>query len=199
MCENEIKRYQVLNELADQNGLVIIGGSDDREIPLCELKQAFALDARLYNRSMTDLSVKDAVRYYDTCIRPLNPESVLIHIGEADLKLFAEDSSAFDRKYRELIEHIRSLNKKCDIAIISLKNPKEDAVISEMNKHLKYISDSERCEYGDITTKRVWNPKETRDVISFVYSTGFIHPLKNKRPLYDLVKILFCFEPACVV
>lgn len=199
MCENEIKRYQVLNELADQNGLVIIGGSDDREIPLCELKQAFALDARLYNRSMTDLSVKDAVRYYDTCIRTLNPESVLIHIGEADLKLFAEDSSSFDRKYRELIEHIRSLNKKCDIAIISLKNPKEDAVISEMNKHLKYISDSERCEYGDITTKRVWNPKETRDVISFVYSTGFIHPLKNKRPLYDLVKILFCFAPACVV
>lgn len=199
MCENEIKRYQTLNELADQNGLVIIGGSIDREIPLCELKQAFALESKLYNRSITELSVKDGVKYYDTCIKSLNPESVLLHIGEADLAFFAEDSSAFDRKYRELIEHIRSLNKQCDIAIISLKNPEEDPVIAEMNKHLKYISDSERCEYEDITTKRVWNPKETREVVSFVYSTGFVRPLKNKRPLYDLVKILFCFEPSYAV
>lgn len=199
MCEKEMKRYRALNALAEQGGLVIVGGSSDREIPLCELKQAFALDSKLYNRSMTELSLKDAVKYYDTCIETLNPETVFLHIGESDLAFFVEDSAAFDQKYHELIEHIRNRNKKCDIVIVSLKNPDEDAVITEINKHLKYISDSERCEYGDITTKRVWNPKETRDVVSFLYSTGFVRPFKNKRPLYDLVKILFCFEPSYAV
>ena len=47
----------------------------------------------------------------------------------------------------------------------------------------------------DIAEKRVWNPKETKDIVSFVYSTGFIQPLKNRRPIFDLIKILFCYEP----
>lgn len=198
MFENEIKKYTALNELAEQNGLVIIGGTEDKEIPLCELKQAFALDSKLYNRSAADLSVYTASEYYDTCVAPLNPESVFLHLGAADVNAFEENPSDFDIKYRELIEHIRTLNKKCSIVIISLKNPDESAVITEMNKHLKYIAESERCQYGDISAKRVWNPKETKDVVSFVYSVGFVRPLTNKRPIYDLIKILFGYEPSYV-
>ena len=66
--------------------------------------------------------------------------------------------------------------------------------IEEINKHLKYIADFEKCEYGNIANKKVWNPKSTMNAVSFVYDIGFIRPLKNKRPLYDLVKILFCCE-----
>lgn len=196
MYGNEIKKYQALNELAEQNGIVIIGGEEDKEIPLCELKQAFELNSNLYNRSVTNLSVNNALEIYDTCVAELNPESVLLHIGTADISLFKENSSEFDRKYRELIEHIRTSNRKCNIAIISLKNHEENSDIAEINKHLKYIAESERCEFGDISAKRVWNPKQTKDVVSFVYSIGFVHALKNKRPIYDLVKILFCYEPS---
>ena len=66
--------------------------------------------------------------------------------------------------------------------------------MNEMNRHLKYLADSEKCEYGDIASKRVWNPKAEMEAVSFVYSIGFVNPLQNKRPLYDLVKILFCYE-----
>ena len=194
MFENEIKKYQALNELAEQNGIVIIGGTEDKNIPLCELKQAFELNSNLYNRSVDNLSVNDVSKIYDTCVAQLNPESVLLHIGNADLKLFEDNSSDFDNKYRELIKHIRTSNSKCNIAIISLKNADDNNNIAEINKHLKYIAESERCEYGDISTKRVWNPKQTKDVVSFVYSIGFVHSLKNKRPIYDLVKILFCYN-----
>lgn len=194
MFENEIKKYQALNELAEQNGIVIIGGTEDKNIPLCELKQAFELNSNLYNRSVDNLSVNDVSKIYDTCVAQLNPESVLLHIGNADLKLFEDNSSDFDNKYRELIKHIRTSNSKCNIAIISLKNADDNNNIAEINKHLKYIAESERCEYGDISTKRVWNPKQTKDVVSFVYSIGFVHTLKNKRPIYDLVKILFCYN-----
>ena len=165
----------------------------NREIPLCELKQAFDLNSRLYNRSFSNMSILDAKEIYDTCIAPLHPEYVLLHIGDADLKFFEENSSEFDQKYRELIHHIKSANLKCTIAIISLKNYDEDATIAELNKHLKYIADSEHCEFGDISMKRVWNPQQTKDIASFLYSTGFVRPLKIKRPIYDLAKILFCY------
>ena len=64
--------------------------------------------------------------------------------------------------------------------------------ITKLNKQLKYIADSEKCEFCDISQKRVWNPQQTKDVVSFVYNIGFVHPLKNKRSLNDLVRLLFC-------
>lgn len=194
MIENIRKKYKALNELANQNGILIFGGTEDREIPLCELKQAFVLNENLYNRSVANLSVVNAAEIYTACAAVLNPETVILHIGMADIKLFEESTPQFEQKYRELIERIRENNKKCHIAIVSFKNPDAAAEIAVLNKHLKYIAESEQCEYCDISAKRVWNPKQTRDVVSFVYSMGFVRPLKNKRPIYDLAKILFCCE-----
>lgn len=191
MTEQELKKYTSLNELSEAAGTVIFGSASDKEIPLCELKQAFSLRETLYNRSFARLSVKDAVKAYDSCIAELTPSCILLHLGEADIALFAEDSSAFDKHYRNLVQHIKSATPSCTIGIITLKNPDNSSVIAELNKHLKYIADSERCEFEDISVKRVWNPKETKEVASFVYSTGFVRPLKNHRSIYDLVKILF--------
>mgnify|MGYP003300079331 CR=1 FL=1 len=191
MFETKIKQYKSLNKLAEKNGIVIFGGNEDLDIPIGELRQAFSIESKMYNRSIDGLSINNAINVYDECISPLVPETILIHIGSADLKNFEKESTIFDQKFRELITHIRLLNKKCRIAIVSLKNYNNDLKIAEINKHLKYIAESEHCEYGDIANKRVWNPKGTLDAVSFVYSTGFVHPLKNKRPIYDLVKIFF--------
>lgn len=199
MYENEVKKYQSLNQLAEPNGIVIFGGTSDKEIPLCELKQAFDLSTNLYNRSTEQLSINTALSFYDACIKSLAPDSILLHIGEADFDYFKENSADFCQKYRELIIFIRNTNKKCNIAIISFKNPDDNPAVAELNKHLKYIAESECCEYGDISAKRVWNPKQTKDVISFMYSTGFVRPLKIKRSVYDLAKILFCFAPSYIV
>ena len=190
----EVRKYQKLNELAETNGIVVFGGREDMNIFLGELRQAFAIEQKMYNRSIAGLSVKDAVAVYDECVAPITPETVLIHIGEADRKFFEAHPSEFDNRYRELLSHIKSQNKKCRIAVVSLRNYESDPQIEEINKHLKYIADSEQCEYGDIASKKVWNPQSTRNTISFVYATGVVRPLKNKRPLYDLVKILFCCE-----
>lgn len=190
----EVRKYQKLNELAEQGGIVVFGGSEDLKIPLGELRQAFSVESKMYNRSIAGLSIKDALSVYDECVAPIAPETVLIHIGEADRKFFEDHPSEFDNKYRELLSHIKSQNKKCRIAVISLRNYESNPQIEEINKHLKYIADFEKCEYGNIANKKVWNPKSTMNAVSFVYDIGFIRPLKNKRPLYDLVKILFCCE-----
>ncbi|MBQ8028521.1 MAG: hypothetical protein IJ262_03830 [Clostridia bacterium] len=194
MRKAEIKNYTKLNELADQGGIVIFGCGEDKNIPTCELRQAFAVEPKVYNRSFESISVKDALNVYKEAVYTLSPEIILLHIGEKDKDFFAESSCEFDNKYRELIGYIKSQNKKCRIAIVSLRNHNSDPQTEEINKHLKYIADSEQCDYGDISTEKVWNPKATMNTAAFIYSIGFIHPLKNKRPIYDLVKILFCYK-----
>lgn len=194
MREAEIESYEKLNELAEKGGIAIFGSGADKDIPTGEIRQAFAVESKIYNRSFENLSVTEAVSIYEKVITPLAPETVMIHIGEADLGIFAENLTEFDNKYLELIKVIKAQNKKCRIAVVSLKNYDSDPKIAEMNKHLKYVADSEKCEYGDISTRKVWNPKASMDAASFVYSIGFVRPLKNKRPLYDLVKMLFCYN-----
>lgn len=186
--------YSILNDLAEQGGVVILGGADDINIPLGELKQAFSFDVNLYNRSIEDLSVVNAKGYYDQYIATLQPSCVLLHIGAHDCEFFSANPDVFDRHYRDLIDHIRRANSKCEIAIISIKNPSDAPTIADMNKRLRYIADSERCSFGDISTPRVWNPVESRSVASFVRSIGFVHPLSGKRPLNDLIRALFCYN-----
>ena len=194
MISLETQRYNRLNALAETDGIVIFGCKEDKNIPTGELCRAFSVDTNVYNRSFDELSVKDAVEVYEQTVAPLNPETLLIHLGEADIEFFTQNPGEFDNKYRELINTVRKHNKKCRISVISLRNYKNDRNITEMNRHLKYLADSEKCEYGDIASKRVWNPKAEMEAVSFVYSIGFVNPIKNKRPLYDLVKILFCYE-----
>lgn len=190
MKNTETAKYAELNQLAAQGGVAILGGAADRDIPLCELKQAFGLETMLYNRSVEGISVNNAVEIYDTCVAPLAPETVLLHIGEADIRLFAGDPAGFDRKYREIVKHIRACDRRCGVVIVSLANPEGAADISEMNRHLKYIAESEQCQYGDIAAKKMWNPGETRGVMAFLNAMGLGGA--RHQPIYDLIRILFC-------
>ena len=187
----ELKKYQRLNEIAEQGGIVIFGSDEDMSIPVGELRQAFSIESKMYNRSFSNLSIRDALEVYKKIIEPLAPETLLLHIGSSDLAFFSENPTEFDNKYRELLGKIRLENPKIRIAIVSLRNYTEDPQIQEMNTHLKYIADSEKCEYGDISSKRVWNPKNTIDMVSFIYSLNYVRHLNNKRPLHDLVKMTF--------
>ena len=194
MREAEVKKYIKLNELAEQGGIVVFGCGEDVNIPVGEVRQAFSVDAKMYNRSFKNLSITETEAMYEKCIAPICPETVLIHIGEDDLSLFKKDATEFDTTYRKLIAFIRSQNKKCRIAVVSMRDFDNHPITKEMNQHLKNIADSEQCEYGDIASKKVWNPKASMSATAFVYSIGFVRPLKNKRPLYDLVRMLFCYE-----
>ncbi len=185
--EKELGVYRKLNDLATEGGLVILGGGEDRNIPLCELKQAFDLQEKLYNRSFAGLSVCNGADIFDNYVAPLQPGDILLHIGEADREAFAACPAEFDRMLSALLRHMKSGNEKCRIAVVSL----EDA--AEMNKHMAAVAQSEGCEFCDIRQNRVWDPKLTKDVLSFIYSTGFVRPLNRKRPLYDLARIMFFY------
>lgn len=192
MSDFELQKYRTLNRLAKSNGTVIFGTGLDFDIPIGELKQAFSIEDELYNRSIHDLSIKDAIQMFNHCVLDLYPETVLLHIGGADVDFFEQNPAEFDQYYNELINHIHTLQSSCNIAVISLKNYENNSVIESMNTHLKQIATFNRCEYIDIAKKKVWNPKNTQETVSFLYSFGFMH--KQHKPIYDLVKILFCYN-----
>ena len=194
MFDAQIAKYRSLNQLAEADGTVIFGTSSDVNIPLGELKQAFALNDSIYNRSFSQLSVADAAKVYGECVAELCPDTVLLHIGETDVSDFAGNESAFEEAYRDLIGTIREKNKDCRIVIVSLKNYDNDITVAEINKLLCEIADSEKCEFEDISTKQKWNVKGSSETASFIYDIGFVRPLNIKRPIYNLVRILFCYE-----
>ena len=194
MFDAQIAKYRSLNQLAEADGTVIFGTSSDTNIPLGELKQAFALNDSIYNRSFSQLSVADAAKVYGECVAELCPDTVLLHIGETDVSDFAGNESEFEENYRTLIGTIREKNKNCRIVIVSLKNYDNDITVAEINKLLGEIADSEKCEFEDISAKREWNAKESSETASFIYDIGFVRPLNMKHPIYNLVRILFCYE-----
>lgn len=194
MFDAALKKYATLNKLSHEGGIVLMGGSKDLKIPLCELKESFKIESTLYNRSFEELSVMDAEELFEKCIAPLNPQTLILHIGEADTTLFSTNQSEFIAKYAHLLSAIKAHDKICHIAVVSLLNPKQDAVIFEMNKHLKYLSDSERCDFVDLSTSKNWNPKASMEISSFIYNLGFVRPLTAKRPVNNLVRALYITE-----
>ena len=117
MREAEIKNYTKLNELAEKGGIVIFGCGVDKDIPTCEIRQAFAVESKIYNRSFESVSVNGALSIYKETVAALSPETVLLHIGETDIEFFAENSAEFDNKYRELIGYIKSQNKNAALRL----------------------------------------------------------------------------------
>ena len=75
---------------------------------------------------------------------------------------------------------------------MTLRNADSDPLIEQLNKHLAVIAQNEGCELCDIAKQQAWNLRQTKEVVSFLYSMGFVRPLTNKSPVQDVARILFC-------
>ena len=106
MRELECKKYHILNDLAEKNGIVVLGSGADKQIPIGELRQAFEINEKIYNRSFENLSLKEAELVYDQCVSELEPETILVHIGESDLEFFKENPAKFDALYCGFIKNM---------------------------------------------------------------------------------------------
>ena len=184
--------YEKLNGIAKQNGVILMGGSFDKEIPVTELAASFEFNFEIYNRSEDNLSIKNAREFFERMIAPINPEGMILHIGDADLALFKSSPFDFDKYYLNLIEGILANNKKMRIALVSVNNPEKNETITNMNAHIKAIAESSKCPYINLDNAKLWNPKATKAAVDFAYSMG----LKVRKPLSDVAQILYNY--ACL-
>lgn len=176
---------------SDGELVVLLGGSLDKEIPVAEVAQSFNFNFKMYNRSKFGLSLKDARKTYLESVEPMNPEAVIIHLGKEDVEMFKNNSADFDVKYLELLSSIRHQNKDRRIALVSLEE--ESKVEVEMNRHIKAIAESEKCEFVNMDRAKLWDTEKTKEVTAFMYELGFDSQLKVKKPLGDISKVLYSY------
>lgn len=176
---------------SDGESVVLLGGSLDKEIPVAEIAQSFNFNFKMYNRSKYGLSLKDARKTYLESVEPMNPEAVIIHLGKEDVEMFKNNSADFDVKYLELLSSIRHQNKDRRIALVSLEE--ESKVEVEMNRHIKAIAESEKCEFVNMDRAKLWDTEKTKEVTAFMYELGFDSQLKVKKPLGDISKVLYSY------
>ena len=149
--EREIENFRKLNKLAKMNGVVLFGSSFAKNIPVCELKQAFHLDCNIYNRSLTDLSIFHAEELLNDCIFSLKPGTVLLQLGETDLEQGYHTIPEIIEAYKSLITKLKAADKHCDIVIVSVCENSSVVYPDALNKQLEALAHSAKCQYADIS------------------------------------------------
>jgi hypothetical protein len=184
---------EVINKSADsaekKNGVILMGGAIDKAIPVAQLANEYSFNFELYNKSEAGLTMSHAKEYFEKAVAPLAPEGLLIHLGENDALLAKTNPSAFDAYYTGLIMSVRSCNKNCRIALVSIDNPNNDKNIELMNAHIKAIAYAENLSYINLENAKLWHPESTKAACNFAHSMG----LKTRKPLNDVAEILYSF------
>lgn len=195
--ENMLNYTNSLDELINRkytsvekkNSVILLGGTMDKEIPVSKLAKDFNFNFDLYNKSNENLSVANSVEYFKENVARLIPEGILLHLGENDISLFQTDSAAFDNYYLTLIDEIKSVNKNCRIAMLSVSNPDGNKVIALMNAHINAIAQTEKAAFINLENAKLWNPEATKAASDFAYTMG----LKIRKPLRDVAEILYSY------
>lgn len=187
--QEEDMNYQELNTVAKKNAVILMGGDLDKQIPVAELAQSFDFNFQIYNRSEEKLSVKQARTFFQDNINAMEPEGLIIHLGDSDMNLFKTNSADFDKYYLTLLAAVKACNKRCRIALVSVNNPNSDKTIAEMNRHIKALADSEKAVFINLDNAKLWNPQAAKASVSFAYGMG----LKVRKPLTDVAEILYSY------
>ena len=178
------------NMREEKNAVILLGNGLDTKIPVQSLGKEFKFNFKIYNKSCEKLSSENVKEYFSEAIAPLAPEGIMIHLGENDINLCMNNSALFDTNYFELIQQIKSINKKCRIALISVANPQNNKTISLVNRHIKAIADSEKYSFVNLDNAHLWNPAATKAAVEFAHSMG----LNTRKPLGDVAEILYSYE-----
>ena len=174
----------------EKNAVILLGNGLDTKIPVQSLGKEFKFNFKIYNKSCEKLSFENVKEYFSNAVAPLAPEGIMIHLGENDINLCMNNSELFDTNYLDFIKQIKTCNKKCRIALVSVANPQNNKAISQMNRRIKAIADSEKCSFVNLDNAHLWNPAATKAAVEFAHNMG----LNTRKPLNDVAEILYSYE-----
>ena len=185
--------YKFSNSVAKKNSTVVFGCGSALSIPVSELAQSLGFNFNVYNRSVRNLSLRNAKNNYFNCVEGINPEALIIQLGENDIELFKSTPDEFDKLYLDFMFYLKTSNPDMRIQLVSVENESNNQLVSDMNRHIKAIAAAERCEFFTVESARLWKPCSTTAAASFLYKIGFDRQLSVKHPLYDTAKALFSY------
>lgn len=150
MCinKNEVNNYSVLNRYAKNNATVIIGSSYMHDVPVAELKQTFEINCNVYNRSLTDLTIAEAGEIVSEVIETLNPNKILLQLGEIELGGSSVGVDSLVNQMTELVDLVKSHG--VSLVLVSIANPDESNRVTEFNRAIEKLAARSNCQFADI-------------------------------------------------
>jgi len=169
--------------------VALMGGTYAKDIPVKKLAEEFQFDFDLFNKSSFALSLRNAKEYYEKYVSGLNSDALILQLGKEDTDLFKANPSLFDTMYLELLSAIKSHNKNCRLALVSINNSVNNTTVTQMNNHIRAIAQSEQASFVNLENAGLWNPKAVQSSLDFAYGMG----LNIKKPVYDIAEILYSY------
>lgn len=139
--------FTILNKVAKKHGIVLFGSTTAARIPINELVQDYDISQKIYNRSISGLHLTDAEKYLDTCVYNLEPDKIILNLGEEDLKASCEINKLAEQ-YRWLLYTIHTVLPDASLILTSVTPQDEKA--EKFNQALKTLSLEFGCNYLEI-------------------------------------------------
>ncbi|MDE6067372.1 MAG: hypothetical protein K2F89_00260 [Treponemataceae bacterium] len=148
--EEKINRYETLNRISKQGGIVFFGSSYFAGMNVEELAADSGIGATVYNRSLEGLRIDAAGRFLQSCIHGLQPSRIFINIGECDLAARGFEMQSFLNNFEWLLLSLHRKCGGCRIHIVSVVSDNKNA--SELNAQLKKLASNLGCTFIDVAS-----------------------------------------------
>lgn len=141
--------FTILNKIAKKHGIVLFGSTSTADIPINELVQDYEISQNIYNRSISGLKLADAEKYLNTCVYNLEPDKIILNLGEEDLKTSDEINKLIEQ-YRWLLYTIHTVLPDASLILTSVTAQTDRT--DSFNRALKTLAAECGCNYLEIPT-----------------------------------------------
>lgn len=141
--QDKVNRFRILNQSAKKGETLFTGSSLMEQFPINELKQAFGIDAIIYNRGIGGFTTDDMLNYMDEQIFGTEPSRIFINIGTNDIGMpmttFAENLEHMLTNYRQILTQIKERLPQADVYLMAYYPVNETAPGEDAAEYLKYM------------------------------------------------------------
>ena len=139
-----MKNFHEINEKAIRGGIVFWGSTYLSEVPVMELARDYEIDSPVYNRSVPGMKISDMEGRMQDCVCELQPEKVVLCVGEEEVSEEHFDEKAFLSSYEWILYE---LHQKTGAEIVILPVQSEHFNALKVNEGLKKIAENYGCRY----------------------------------------------------
>ena len=140
--KTKLDAFKVFNELSLKGEIVIFGSDYMSNFPFYDLINRISLESAVYNRSIENMTLKDAEEALKTCVLDLCPDKIFLQLGEHE---YTQEGA--EEAYAAIVETIKLRLPKSKIYIISL--PLKGA--EKFNRRLAKLADRKHVHYIALT------------------------------------------------
>lgn len=127
--------FRGINDLTMKGEIVIFGSTSMADFPFYDLINKSRLENAVYNRSISGLTIEEALEVLPDCVLAIKPKKVFLSLGEEDTL-----NAASMEQYAQLVRTIRTALPSTKLYLICLPEKNEKTAV--FNDNLTKLCDN---------------------------------------------------------